>query len=189
MFSIKSSGDICPPFFVTITGDKEICIGDSTTLTAVAIETTGTVLYSWSTGASTDAITVAPLSLTNYSVTVTDDSGSVVKSIKVEVLPMPVASFTYSSSPTVQFNNTSTDAVSYAWDFGDGQSTSAEHSRVNEVLLFRKPGKMISPVAFSIQKQPTGLLYRQTNPHHCNREAPMVSNRSRDVSSSFSEHF
>lgn len=53
----------CPDPMVD--GDDEICEGESTTLTA-----SGGTAYSWSTGASTNTITVSPTSNVNYQVTV-----------------------------------------------------------------------------------------------------------------------
>ncbi len=53
-----------------ITGDNNICIGESTTLTA-----SGGTSYEWSTTENTAAITVSPLITTPYSVTVVDVNG------------------------------------------------------------------------------------------------------------------
>lgn len=64
------------------------------------------------------------------------------------VAPIPVASFNFVSNPAgvipvpkVKFNNTSSDAVKYVWDFGDG-TTSTEISpthtyAVNDTFLVR----------------------------------------------------
>ena len=56
----------------TISGDTEICFGESTILTAI-----GGSNYIWSNGATTNIITVSPESTTTYGVTVTDGNGSV----------------------------------------------------------------------------------------------------------------
>ncbi|MBC7884221.1 MAG: hypothetical protein H7X99_02020 [Saprospiraceae bacterium] len=53
-----------------ITGDLEICLGESTTLTA-----SGGVNYEWSTGAFGASITVSPLINTTYMVMATDANG------------------------------------------------------------------------------------------------------------------
>ena len=53
------------------------------------------------------------------------------KEVVVNIVPSPTANFTYITNPLnngeVTFTNTSTDATSYSWDFGDfiGTSTSA----------------------------------------------------------------
>ncbi|MCO6464896.1 MAG: hypothetical protein J5I52_12190, partial [Saprospiraceae bacterium] len=53
-----------------ISGEKEICMGESTTLTA-----SGGSTYAWSEGSTTTAITVTPRETTTYTVTVTDVNG------------------------------------------------------------------------------------------------------------------
>lgn len=47
----------------------------------------------------------------------------------INVLPLPTAGFTADANggPTVSFTNTSQDATTYLWDFGDGSSSSAEN--------------------------------------------------------------
>ena len=59
-------------------------------------------------------------------------------------ITLPVAGFTYSIADdgiTVTFTNTSTDAVSYLWDFGDGNTSTATnpvhvYDRVDGTVLF-----------------------------------------------------
>jgi PKD repeat protein len=70
-----------------------------------------------------DTITVNPQNSTNYSVTVTDQNGcTTAASTTVIISPTPVAGFTSANLPTLEvgFTNTSTNATTYAWDFGDG---------------------------------------------------------------------
>ena len=68
---------------VTISGNTAIHLYESTTLTA-----SGANSYSWSTGASTDAITVSPATTTTYSVTgTTDGCTSAPASVTVTVGP------------------------------------------------------------------------------------------------------
>ena len=70
-----------------------------------------------------DTITTNPQNSTNYSVTVTDQNGcTTAASTSVIISPAPVAVFTTTNLPTleVSFTNNSTNATSYAWDFGDG---------------------------------------------------------------------
>lgn len=66
-------------------------------------------------------------------------SGEITKT--VAVAKDPVAGFTYTAEGTtgkVTFTNTSTDASSYAWDFGDGTGTSTEE---NPVYTYAESGK------------------------------------------------
>ncbi|MBK8885785.1 MAG: hypothetical protein IPN46_04245 [Saprospiraceae bacterium] len=68
-----------------ITGDKEICIGASTTLIA-----SGGTTYVWSNGATEASITVSPTATTTYNVTVTDGNGCQAStSVTVTVHPLP----------------------------------------------------------------------------------------------------
>jgi PKD repeat protein len=91
--------------------------------------------YLWSTGATTQTITVTESGL--YSVTVTNPTTgcTVTDEINVTVNYTPVAGFTYSATGlTVSFTNTSTDGATYNWSFGDGgTSTSANPSHTYAV--------------------------------------------------------
>ncbi len=78
----SSTGDDCTaaddatvtvnPALSVAVDDKSICLGESIELTAVPSGGTAPYSYLWSTGETTQSITVAPGSTTNYSVTVTD---------------------------------------------------------------------------------------------------------------------
>lgn len=66
--------------------DVTICSGESTTLTA-----SGGSTYLWSTGETTQSITVSPNETTNYSVTVYEQSNSDIDEVMVNVNPLPIA--------------------------------------------------------------------------------------------------
>lgn len=78
------------PQVVIATSDPEICPGEEVTLTA-----TGGPAYLWSTGATTDSITVSPLSNSTYSVNVTlpggcSDSASTSITVGPPIVTTPV---------------------------------------------------------------------------------------------------
>jgi PKD repeat protein len=78
--------------------------------------------YSWSTGATSQSIVVSTVG--NYTVTVTTPCGVKTDVISVQYLNMPTASFgTNTSFLTGIFTNTSVNANSYLWDFGDGNTS------------------------------------------------------------------
>lgn len=81
-------------------------------------------------GTSTDenpTVTFSQVGTETVTLTVTNDAGSSQVSKNIDILPMPTSDFTFSiAGGTVTFTNTSTDATSYSWDFGDnGMSTQA----------------------------------------------------------------
>ncbi len=118
---------VCPPigqqFTAEITGPAGICSGGSATLTATTTPVMMGNSYLWSTGQTTDNISVSAAG--TYTVTVTNTSGSEVDDFTITTLPDPTAGFTSSvTGSDVTFTSTSTDATSYSWDFGDGSGTS-----------------------------------------------------------------
>jgi gliding motility-associated-like protein len=85
--------------------------------------------YQWSTGATTQTISVSAAG--TYTVTITDAGGcSSIFDFPVVVNPLPAPSFLASPlclGNTTQFNNQSSissgNIISYLWDFGDGASS------------------------------------------------------------------
>lgn len=70
----------------------------------------------------------------NVTLTITGPGGSVSLTQTIEIKPLPVANFTFTvNGREVTFTNTSTDATSYEWDFGDGFS-SFDESPVHEYI-------------------------------------------------------
>lgn len=99
------------------------CTGDTITLTASTSDS-----YLWSNGATTPSIDVT--STGNYTVTVTNANAcngvGTSDQVVLTFTQSPVAAATYSTSGTiVTFTNTSTNATSYSWDFGDFTNSSA----------------------------------------------------------------
>ncbi len=104
-----------PCDLVVTVEDKEICIGDSVTLTANA---EGDFL--WSTGETTQSITVTPTETTNYSVTITKDGCTAINTATVTVKEPKVSlgeDIRVCLGETVTL--TSTPADTYLWSTGE----------------------------------------------------------------------
>jgi len=125
-----------PPVSIFSTSGTTICAGDNIQLSN---NSTNATSYLWSTTggtlSSTTATnpTIAFTSSGNYTIdlTATGTGGSDVSSqiINITVVQTPVASATPNATSftlpaaTINFTNTSTDATSYFWDFGDGNTS------------------------------------------------------------------
>lgn len=116
---------------VSTTQANILCFGNNTG-SATATVTGGTVSYSysWDTSPIQATATANNLSTGIYTVTVTDGNGCVATSSVtiVAINSLPLAEFTsvFSELMTYSFTDGSTNATTYAWDFGDGHtSTSA----------------------------------------------------------------
>lgn len=111
------------PVSITPAGPLDFCQGDSVQLTATA----GFTTYTWSnnkTGASMYA-----KSGMNYTCKVTNADGcnQTSKPVLLTMKPKPLAGFNWSApngNPMVSFFNFSSQAISYIWDFGDGDTSS-----------------------------------------------------------------
>lgn len=109
---------------VQTSGATALCAGESVTLTASSADS-----YNWSTGDTTQSISVS--SAGNYFVTTTNsnacDGVGQSANIAVTVSAQPIANVGSVSinGTVVTFSNTSVDATAYTWDFGDFSSSSA----------------------------------------------------------------
>jgi gliding motility-associated-like protein len=130
-------------YFITVTIESPqmnvsatpavICPGESTQLEVVPI-TTSSYSYNWTPSNALDQASIAnptasPSSATYFSVTITDNATgcSNQDSVFVDILSLPDAVLDASTisgcSPLdVTFTNQSSGAVSYEWDFGNGNS-------------------------------------------------------------------
>jgi hypothetical protein len=119
------------PVTVSAAGATTFCDGGSVTLNAASSGTS----YLWSNG-----MTGASVSITTsgtYSVQVSNAAGCEVNSdaITVTVNPVPTANFfTTGIFPTIAFNNWTAGATSYAWDFGDG-GTSTDQNPIHNYAI------------------------------------------------------
>ncbi|MGR6088625.1 MAG: PKD domain-containing protein [Arcticibacter sp.] len=123
-----SVGQPLPPAVQLSANPAGICYGKTTLITAG-----GGVTYQWSNGASTDQITVSPITGTTYTVTITNASGCTNSSdISIPVYPLPVVSFvadTICAGQSTSFTNTSSVPsgiiASYQWNFSNGSSSNS----------------------------------------------------------------
>jgi hypothetical protein len=111
------------PLAVSANDTTTFCDGETVDLIATS---TGT-MYAWSTGATTSTITVGATG--SYTVTVSNTSGceSVSTPISVTVNQLPVPAW-YATGifPTMIFVNYTGGTNTYAWDFGDGNTSTAQ---------------------------------------------------------------
>ena len=100
--------------------DTTICEGESLAVTA-----SGGATYEWSNGETTATANLSPNEETTYTVITRSAEGCEdFDDITVSINPLPIAGFSQRAfEDSVVFTNTSTLANSYAWDFGDGQSS------------------------------------------------------------------
>ena len=110
---------------LTISGDAEICSGQSATLT-LADANNVPATYRWNTGATTTSVTVTPTATTTYSVTATTSNESACTAtadFTVVVNPLPVVTATASVGETcrdsvVTLTATEVEGYSYSWNTG-----------------------------------------------------------------------
>ncbi len=110
--------------------DAQLCLGDSIQLLG-----SGAISYSWDNGSFNQSYIFPDYSTNTYTVTGTDIHGcSSSDQVTILTYSLPNASFTASDyvlssiDPTVDFTNTSSNAVTYSWDFGDESGFSFEAS-------------------------------------------------------------
>lgn len=123
-----------PPLTLQMSPAVEICPGDSVELSVVASGGYGNYYYEWThSGESTPSVWVNPSASWTYTVIVSDECQTFEVTGTTEVIVIkPTADFTTTS--TVFFNdlpitflNLSQNAVSYEWDFGDGNTDTFIH--------------------------------------------------------------
>jgi len=107
-------------FTVSITGDTAICVGDSTLL-----EVPTGLSYTWSTGATSNSISVTPLVTTSYAVTVSNGNCNATATHTVSVAPLPTLLIT--GQDILCFSETTTlnaaGGTSYLWSTNDTGAT------------------------------------------------------------------
>jgi gliding motility-associated-like protein len=134
---------ITQPTLLTVSTIKTdiLCEGEATgTASALAQGGTAPYSYSWNTLPVKTTVTANGLTAGTYSVRVTDANGCTATApvTIVALNSLPTAAFTSSQSGlnTWTFVNTSVNATSYAWDFGDGQASTI----ANPIHVYEAPG-------------------------------------------------
>jgi gliding motility-associated-like protein len=120
-----------PPLIVTTSPAIEICPGDSAFISAIASGGNGSYYYVWPHNNTTlNSLWVYPSATTNYVVNVSDECQTFsVPAIASVIVIEPNANFEISSNTLmiglpIAFQNTSTNASFYSWNFGEGTTSS-----------------------------------------------------------------
>ena len=136
LYTITSS-----PLIITTSPAIEICPGDSAYITATASGGYGNYSYLWPhNNSSSNSVWVFPSDTTNYVVNVSDECQTFsVSAIATVIVVEPTANFEISSNTLmiglpIAFQNTSTNASFYSWNFGEG-TTSSSANPINTYYL------------------------------------------------------
>ncbi len=93
----------------------------------IGVEPFTGVNYVWNPGAVSGSF-ITPSSAGTYTLSATSSCGTFSQSTEVEFLPLPQASFTFTTYfLTAVFTNTSTGGTSFLWNFGDGNTSTEEN--------------------------------------------------------------
>lgn len=120
----------CNSFSYSSTPDLGICPGES-----VVLEVLGGAQWLWSTGETTSVINLQPDSSQNVSVLISNQPFCwEQENVNITVYEMVQAGFwadpgQFNTADTVLFVNTSTNAINWQWDFGDGTSSNLENPK------------------------------------------------------------
>ncbi len=118
----KATIHVVPDPVLTVSGPLTLCPGDS-----VLLSVAGGDSYLWSpNGETSDSIKVTQVGIYSVAIASTSPSCSVTsENVEISQYPVPAAQFEVNrtSELEVQLSDQSTEAVSWFWDFGDGNSS------------------------------------------------------------------
>ncbi len=138
---------------------NNVCFGDTANFTNTSTISSGNINFHWDFDDGTSNVTdTSPNYLYsspgNYDVQliVTSDKSCQDTTTKaVEIYPLPTVNLSFvnqCTNDTVAFTNTTTGAVNFSWDFGDGNTS----SKAEPDHVYKKPGSyMVSLVATSVE--------------------------------------
>ncbi len=118
------------PMILTSSNDTSVCFGNAVTLRTMVNGGRPGFTYVWSPGGSTfDSVSVNPANTTTYTVQVTDIcSQTVADNITVTTHFIEAGFYFHQiTNQNVQFNNVSSGATSYLWNFGDLSPDATSH--------------------------------------------------------------
>jgi gliding motility-associated-like protein len=129
------------PLQLTLNNDTVICGGEQVFLDANVTNGLPSYNYLWIPNITTlDSITVVPSGSATYILKITDGCGYT-KSDTVNITVYPISTdfqYVFTTNQDIQFNDLSTGAVSYLWNFGDASDDSVstlsnpEHFYIND---------------------------------------------------------
>lgn len=114
----------------SFTNNDTICEGLSTILQAFVTGPGMGIQYEWNPGAlNGNNVTVSPIISTSYVVSATSPQGCVgYDTLDITVIPAPVVAFSFNIvSQVVTFTDNSTGAITWSWDFGDGDTSDIQN--------------------------------------------------------------
>jgi len=120
------------PLTLETSKDTAICGGEIVTLFANASGGIGDLYLEWSTGETTNTITVSPSITTSYTVYTTDSCGNRVEDKITIFVRNPSAAFTYfyvENDEIQLIDGSSNDVVEWMWFFGDGDTSTLQNPK------------------------------------------------------------
>jgi Zn-dependent metalloprotease len=112
------------PIVITPSGALNFCGGDSVILSA----NTGYSAYIWNNGEKSSSVIARTSGVYNCTVTNSDGCSVTSNNVTVNVTLQPSAGFNWSiAGGKVVFTNLSSNASTYVWKFGDGDSSTTTH--------------------------------------------------------------
>lgn len=188
-----------------VVNDTNLCQGSPYSLSASVSGGIDNYVFNWSNGLGQGSgpFVVAPLSSTNYTVTVTDVCGNTVsENIAVDIHPLPKVNLLPqtaiecgSVAISLQNNSTNPSGNTYFWDFGDNTTSTSEmptktyHQTGNyqvELTVTSPYGCVNTDQAYvNITVHPKPIAQFETTPYEIDMLNPQVSFENYSVDADF----